>query len=57
MIGDERQRKGEEMEKQYAQVIIDISHEKVDRPFCYKIPQHLKEKVEIGSSVILPPFF
>lgn len=42
------------MEKQYAQVIIDISHEKVDRPFCYKIPQHLKEKVEIGSSVILP---
>lgn len=38
----------------YAKVIVDISHENVDRPFEYRIPDHLKEKVEIGSSVIIP---
>ena len=29
------------MEKSFAKVIIDISHEKVDRPFEYKIPASL----------------
>ena len=38
----------------YAKVIVDISHENVDRPFEYRIPDHLKEKVEVGSSVIIP---
>ena len=28
----------------YAQVIIDISHEKVDRPFTYLVPEALREK-------------
>ena len=42
------------MEKMYARVIIDISHEKVDRPFCYKIPDHLSKEVEIGSLVEVP---
>ena len=42
------------MNKMYARVIIDISHEKVDRPFCYKIPEHLAEEVEIGSLVEVP---
>ena len=31
------------MEKIFAKVIIDISHEKVDRPFEYKIPASLME--------------
>ena len=42
------------MQKTYARVIIDISHEKVDRPFCYKVPEHLLEKVEVGSCVEVP---
>ena len=28
----------------YAQVIVDISHENVDRPFSYRIPEELKEE-------------
>jgi len=38
----------------YARVIIDISHEKVDRPFCYRVPEDLLEKVEVGSCVEVP---
>lgn len=39
------------MKPAYARVIIDISHEKVDRPFCYKVPEHLSEQTEVGSCV------
>ena len=42
------------MQKTYARVIIDISHEKVDRPFCYKVPAHLWEQIEVGSCVEVP---
>ena len=38
----------------YADVIIDISHEKVDRPFQYRIPDELKEKLSLGMSVLVP---
>lgn len=38
----------------YAQVIIDISHEKVDRPFCYRVPARLKDQIEVGSCVEVP---
>ena len=42
------------MQKTYAGIIIDISHEKVDRPFCYKVPEHLMEEIEVGSCVEVP---
>ena len=42
------------MQKQYARVIIDISHEKVDRPFCYKVPEYLIEQIEVGACVEVP---
>ncbi len=42
------------MEGKYANIIIDISHEKVDKPFQYKIPSHLAGKLEIGMSVVIP---
>ena len=42
------------MQKNYARIIIDISHEKVDRPFCYKIPSNLKNQIEVGSCVEVP---
>ncbi len=42
------------MKKLYARVIIDISHEKVDRPFCYKVPEKLLGVLEVGSCVKIP---
>lgn len=42
------------MDKIFADVIIDISHEKVDRPFQYRIPNELKEKLEVGMCVKIP---
>ncbi|WP_022762629.1 replication restart helicase PriA [Butyrivibrio sp. AD3002] len=38
----------------FANIIIDISHEKVDRPFQYKIPDRLLGKIEIGCCVSVP---
>lgn len=42
------------MEKSFAKVIIDISHEKVDRPFEYKIPASLMGKLAPGMCVNVP---
>ncbi len=39
---------------EYANIIIDISHEKVDRPFQYKIPDALQGKLEPGMCVQVP---
>ena len=38
----------------YANVIIDISHEKVDRPFQYIIPDNLKGIIKLGDCVEVP---
>ena len=38
----------------YANVIVDISHEKVDRPFQYRIPDRLIGRVDVGSPVNIP---
>lgn len=42
------------MERYYANVIVDISHEKVDRPFQYRIPEALKETLQVGMCVHIP---
>ncbi len=42
------------MPQKYADIIIDISHEGVDRPFQYKIPENLEEKIFIGTAVEVP---
>lgn len=39
---------------EFAHVIIDISHEKVDRPFTYRIPEQLKDQVHAGCLVDVP---
>ncbi len=39
---------------EYANIIIDISHEKVDRLFQYRIPKALLGRVEVGASVDVP---
>ena len=38
----------------YANIIIDISHEKLDRTFQYVIPETLRGRVEVGSCVSVP---
>lgn len=41
------------MEK-YAQVIIDISRRGLDRPFSYRVPENLRDRVRAGSIVMVP---
>ncbi|MBR3003768.1 MAG: primosomal protein N', partial [Lachnospiraceae bacterium] len=38
----------------FAEIIVDISHEKVDRPFEYIIPDELEGQVRRGSQVNIP---
>lgn len=38
----------------YADIIIDISHEQLDKTFQYRVPQELQDKVDIGSTVNIP---
>ncbi len=42
------------MARKYAQVIIDISHEKVDHPFSYRIPERLLGNIQAGIRVRIP---
>lgn len=42
------------MLKLYADVIIDISHEKLDKPFQYRVPERLRGKLESGMCVEIP---
>ena len=39
---------------EYAKVIVDISHEKLDRTFEYRIPEELCGKVREGMQVLIP---
>ena len=41
-------------EGRYANIIIDISHEKVDRAFQYKIPAALYGILDVGTCVTVP---
>ncbi len=38
----------------FANIIVDISHEKLDRPFVYRIPEELTEEITVGSQVEVP---
>lgn len=42
------------MGKRYADVIVDISHEQVDRPFQYEIPPRMQETLDYGMCVEIP---
>lgn len=42
------------MNKKFARVIVDISHEKLDKAFSYRIPANLKDKVTEGTQVMIP---
>ena len=38
----------------YADVIIDVSIDKLDRPFSYRIPERLSGIIKVGSRVRIP---
>ena len=38
----------------YADIIVDISHEKVDRSFQYMVPEELEEQIRVGMVVTIP---
>lgn len=42
------------MSQKYANIIIDISHEAIDRAFQYKIPDELIDCIEIGTKAQVP---
>ncbi len=39
---------------QYADIIVDISHENIDRTFQYRIPEDLQQQVRPGTRVEIP---
>ena len=41
-------------EEPYVDVIIDAAARPLDRPFTYRVPSHLKDKVRTGSVVLVP---
>ncbi len=38
----------------YADIIIDITHEKLDKIFQYKVPEELEQELAVGTEVIVP---
>ena len=42
------------MQEMYADIIVDISHEKLDKTFQYRVPERLKEVLEPGMCVQIP---
>ena len=38
----------------FADVIVDISHEKVDRSFQYIVPEELEKDIRVGMVVTIP---
>lgn len=42
------------MEKLFADIIVDISHEKVDRTFQYIVPESMQSLLKVGAVVQIP---
>ena len=38
----------------YADVIVDISHEKLDRSFQYRVPEEMEAEIQVGMVVSIP---
>ena len=38
----------------YAEIIIDIAYNKLDRPFTYRVPERMQQIVQPGSLVLVP---
>ena len=42
------------MEKLYADIIINISHEALDKVFAYKVPFSMIKDIRVGQQVVVP---
>ena len=42
------------MSNLYADIIVDISHEKLDKTFQYRVPERLRDRLEPGACVMIP---
>ena len=42
------------MEKLYADIIINISHEALDKVFAYKVPFSMIKDIRMGQQVVVP---
>ena len=38
----------------YADIIIDISSEKLDKTFQYRVPEELEQEIKVGMVVSIP---
>lgn len=38
----------------FANIIVDITHEKLDKIFQYRIPSHIEEELSVGMEVVVP---
>ena len=38
----------------YADIIVDISHEKLDRSFQYRVPLEMEDEIQVGMVVTIP---
>lgn len=38
----------------YADIIVDITHEKLDKVFQYRIPSHMEGMLKVGMEVVVP---
>ena len=38
----------------FANIIVDITHEKLDKIFQYKVPSHLEGELSVGAEVLVP---
>ena len=38
----------------YADIIVDITHEKLDKVFQYRIPSYLEGMLKVGTEVVIP---
>ena len=56
MFRDLRWQKNEEnrLSTLYADIIVDISHEKLDKTFQYRVPERLRDRLEPGACVMIP---
>ena len=43
-----------EQKNLYADIVIDISHSRLDQSFQYRIPERLQEELEPGNVVLVP---
>ena len=38
----------------FANIIVDITHEKLDKIFQYRVPSHMEGELSIGMEVLVP---